>query len=53
MSILLSYIAARLTEPSTAAGIGLVIHGVQNHDVGGILSGIFGVLGIVLPEGRK
>jgi len=47
---ILGYFANRLSEPSTYAGIGVIVAAVQRRDYGSAIMAGLGILGVVLPE---
>lgn len=55
----LSYLAARAVEPSTAAGVGVVLAGVGAHLPDGLVQyallgvgGLLGVAAVLVPESK-
>ena len=53
MPVLWSYIVGRAVEPSTYIGIGALVTAAIHHDPSSAFLAIGGILGIVLPEGRR
>ena len=49
---MISYIAGRLAEPSTMAGVSAVVAAAQHHNWVGLAGGVFGVLAMILPEAK-
>ena len=50
MNNIFPYIFARLAEPSTMAGIGLVVGAFQRRDWAGAFEAGLGTLAIIVPE---
>jgi hypothetical protein len=49
-AVILTYIVSRLVEPSTWAGIGLVVNAVVNKDWAHLPQAAMGVLATIIPE---
>jgi hypothetical protein len=47
---LLTYIVSRLIEPSTWAGVGLIINAIVNKDYSHLPQAVTGVIAVFIPE---